>query len=288
MSITTFACDICGGVASNVSIGVLANSNFHIVGIRNTYRSYTSYINNIKHATDRMYSQELYLRYQWNKNWQMYGSFQHQLAFQKRDFGSELISGITDPTLLVNRLLINNQDSTGRTLDFLMVGVGLKFPIGKNVSSSNNLKNLYPGTGSFDVLLLANYTRQLTKKLALQVETSYFIKGKDKWGYSYGNSFQGTLSLVHSQSIQSYRLVSAFGFVSEDFQASKINGIELVTASNRATILSGKINLNLFTKRWVWSIFTQYPLAQQSQEIQIKRNLSGGIGLLYLIKKQKK
>ena len=28
--------------------------------------------------------------------------------------------------------------------------------------------------------------------------------------------------------------------------------------------------------------------ASQNQEIQLKRNLSGGLGLLYLIKKQKK
>jgi hypothetical protein len=82
--------------------------------------------------------------------------------------------------------------------------------------------------------------------------------------------------------------VSAFGIVTEDFQASTINGIELVTASNRATILSEKLNLNLFTNKWVWSVFAQYPIAQQNQEILIKRNLSGGIGLLYLIKKRKK
>jgi hypothetical protein len=288
MSITSFACDICGGVASNVSIGVLANTNFHIVGVRNTYRSYSSYINDIKHATDRLFSQELFLRYQWNKNWQLYGSFQHQLAFQQRDLGSEFVRGLTDPSLLLNRLLINKQDSTGRTIDFLMVGAGLKFPLGKNAPSSNLLKNLYPGTGSFDMLLLANYTHQLTKKMGVQVETSYTLKGKDKWGYSYGNSFQGTVSFVHSQPVQSYRLVSAFGIVTEDFQSSKINGIELVTASNRATILSGKLNLNLFTNKWVWSVFVQYPLAQQNQEILIKRNLSGGIGLLYLIKKRKK
>lgn len=288
LSITSFACDICGGVASNVSIGVLANTNFHIVGIRNTYRSYTSYINDIKHATDRLFSQELFLRYQWNNNWQLYGSVQHQLAFQQRDLGSEFVGGITDPSLLVNRLLINKQDSTGRTIDFLMVGAGLKFPFGKNVPSSNLLKNLYPGTGSLDVLLLANYTHQLTKKMGLQVETSYAIKGKDKWQYAYGNSFQGTVSLVRSRSVHSYRLVSAVGCVVEDFQASKLNGLELSTASNRASILSGKLNLNLFTKNWVWSVFTHYPIAQQNQEIQLKRNLSGGLGLLYLIKKQKK
>jgi hypothetical protein len=44
----------------------------------------------------------------------------------------------------------------------------------------------------------------------------------------------------------------------------------------------------LFTNKWVWSVFAQYPIAQQNQEILIKRNLSGGIGLLYLIKKRKK
>lgn len=288
MSITSFACDICGGVASNVSIGVLANTNFHIVGVRNTYRSYSSYINDIKHATDRLFSQELFLRYQWNKNWQLYGSFQHQLAFQQRDLGSEFVGGITDPSLLLNRLLINKQDSTRRTTDFLMVGVGLKFPLGKNAPSSNLLKNLYPGTGSFDMLLLANYTHQLTKKMGVQVETSYTLKGKDKWQYAYGNSFQGTVSLVRSRSVHSYRLVSAVGCVVEDFQESKLNGLELSTASNRASILSGKLNLNLFTKNWVWSVFAQYPLAQLNQEILLKRNLSGGIGLLYLIKKRKK
>lgn len=288
LSINAFSCDICGGVTSNVSIGVLANTNYHLIGIRNNYRSYSSYINGIKHATDRIVIQELFLRYQWNKRWQVLVNLPYQNAFQQNDFGSTRISGLADPSINVNRTIINRQDTTGRLKDYLLVGMSVKFPLGKNAPTTNNLKNLFPGTGSYDWLFQANYTHQWNKKLSFQTESSYALKGKDQWSYSYGNSLQIGAVLVHSTSVQSKRLITAFGFMGEHFQASSQAGKIVQNATNSASVLAAKLNLNCFTKKWVCSIFLQHPLWQQNQELFIKRNFSGGISLFYLLKKTKR
>ena len=235
-----------------------------------------------------MFSQEVQFRTQIHPRIQIMGAIPYQFSVQKRDFGSDAVWGIGDPNLIGNFILFQNKDSLGMSKNFLSVGVGVKAPLGKNVPNTNVLKNLYPGTGSWDYLFITNYTKQFSKKWGWQSELSYSLKGKDKYGFQYGNSTMLSSQVYTNRNVSSYRLLIAFGAAYENHQSSRANGSIDSQATNAGYILSSKASLNLLTYKWLWSLYVQQPISQNINTGMIRQNLSGGLSLNYLIKKSKK
>lgn len=287
-SVNVFACDVCGGVSSNASIGLFASNKFHTIGYKSSMRSFTSYLYDIRHSRELLFTQELQFRTQVHKRIQLIGSIPFQNALQLRDFGRDVVYGIGDANFLANYILIQKADSLGLTRHFLSLGGGVKFPLGKNVPSSNVLKNLYPGTGSWDFLVLTNYTKSFSKKWGWQSEASYSLKGKDQFRFQYGNSAQLTSQVFTNRSVKSYRLIIAAGCAFENHQSSKNNGIVDTAITNAGYIFSVKASINLLTYKWLWSINIQQPIHQNINNSSIYQNLSAGISLNYLLKKPKK
>ena len=287
-SASIFACDICGGVSGNASIGLFASTKFHTIGYRSSMRSFSSYLYGIRHSQEFLFSQEIQFRTQIHRRIQLMGAIPFQYAYQKRDFGSDAVWGIGDPNLMGNFILFQNKDSLGMSKNFLSVGVGVKAPLGKNVPNTNVLKNLYPGTGSWDYLFITNYTKQFSKKWGWQSELSYSLKGKDKYGFQYGNSTMFSSQVFTSRSLSSYRLLIALGAAYEYHQSSRANGTVDSKVTNAGYILSSKASVNLLTYKWLWSLYVQQPISQNINTGMIRQNLSGGLSLNYLIKKSKK
>lgn len=287
LSASIFACDVCGGVSSNASIGLFASTKFHTIGYKSSMRSFTSYLYGIRHSREYLFTQELQFRTQLHPRIQLIGSLPFQNALQLRDLGSDVVFGIGDPNLIGNFVLFQNRDSLGMSKNFLSVGLGVKFPLGKNVPSSNVLKNLYPGTGSWDYLLLANYTKQFSSKWGWQSEASYSLKGTDKYNFRYGNATQISSQGFTNRAVGSYRLIIATGLTFEQHQASRNNGAIDSSITNSGYILSAKASVNLLTYRWLWSFNLQQPIKQNVNSSTIFQNLSAGLSLNYLIKKSK-
>ncbi len=287
-SASILACDICGGVSSNASIGLFASTKFHTIGYKSSMRSFSSYLYGIRHSKEFLFSQEVQFRTQIHPRIQIMGAIPYQFSVQKRDFGSDAVWGIGDPNLIGNFILFQNKDSLGMSKNFLSVGVGVKAPLGKNVPNTNVLKNLYPGTGSWDYLFITNYTKQFSKKWGWQSELSYSLKGKDKYGFQYGNSTMLSSQVYTNRNVSSYRLLIAFGAAYENHQSSRANGSIDSQATNAGYILSSKASLNLLTYKWLWSLYVQQPISQNINTGMIRQNLSGGLSLNYLIKKSKK
>ena len=286
-SVSIFACDICGGVSGNASIGLFASTKFHTIGYRSSMRSFSSYLYGIRHSQEFLFSQEIQFRTQIHRRIQLMGAIPFQYAYQKRDLGSDAVWGISDPNLMGNFILLQQQDSTGMSTNFLSVGVGVKFPLGKNVPGTNVLKNLYPGTGSWDYLFISNFTKQFSKKWGWQTEASYALKGKDKYGFQYGNTAQLASQAFRSSKVSSYRLIIAAGFTYEHHQSSRTNGQLIEGITNAGYVLSGRASVNLLTYRWLWSIAIQQPVNQNFNDGIIRQQLSGSLSLNYLLKKSK-
>ena len=286
-SLMNFACDICGGVSSNASIGLFASTKFHTIGYKSSIRSFTSYLYGVRHSQEYLFTQELQFRTQLHPRIQLIGSLPFQNAVQLRDLGRDAVYGIGDANLLGNFVLYQNRDSLGMSKNFLSVGLGLKFPLGKNVPSSNVLKNLYPGTGSWDYLLLANYTKQFSSKWGWQTEASYSLKGTDKYNFRYGNTTQIAAQGFTNRGVGSYRLIIATGLTFENHQTSRANGAIDSSITNAGYILSAKASVNLLTYRWLWSFNVQHPIKQNINSSTIFQNLSAGLTLNYLIKNSK-
>lgn len=287
-SASIFACDICGGVNSNASIGLFASTKFHTIGIKSSCRSFSSYMYGIRHSQEFLFAQEVQFRTQIHPRIQVMGAIPYQFSVQKRDFGSDAVWGIGDPNLIGNFILFQNKDSLGMSKNFLSVGVGVKAPLGKNVPNTNVLKNLYPGTGSWDYLFITNYTKQFSKKWGWQSELSYSLKGKDKYGFQYGNSTMISSQVYTNRSLSSYRLLIALGAAYENHKSSRVNGSIDSQATNAGYILTSKASVNLLTYKWLWSLYVQQPICQNINTGMIHQNLSGGLSLNYLIKKSKK
>ena len=135
LSTRSIACDICGGVNSNASIGLFASSKFHTLGIRSSYRSFSTYMNGIRHCREYLFGQEIQFRTQLHERIQLLGSVPFQSAFQKRDFGSDFISGMGDPNIISNFILVQDRDSNGVNKIFLSLGFGVKAPLGKTTEN---------------------------------------------------------------------------------------------------------------------------------------------------------
>lgn len=282
------ACDICGGVGSNVSIGILAATKFHTIGFKSTYRHFSSYLFGIQHSNESIFLQELRFRAQLNKRFQLLGSIPYQFSFQSHDTGSESINGFGDPNLLLNGILLHKKDTNGLDQHFLTLGFGLKFPLGKNVTSSSNLKNLYPGTGSLDYLVISTYTHQFTSKFGWQTELSYSLKGTDKYAFKYGNSTQLNTQLYYSKKLKEYRLIFALGAVFDHFESTSIEGKIDPVIDWKGQVLALKSSLNLFTYNWLWTVSVQQPVQQSSRNGSVLQHTSASVSLNYLIKNNKK
>ena len=288
LSTRSIACDICGGVSSNASIGLFASTKFHTLGFRSSYRSFSTYMNGVRHSREYLFGQEVQFRTQIHSRIQLMGSIPYQNAIQKRDFGSDFITGLGDPTIISNFVLLQNRDSNGVSKNFLSLGIGLKAPLGKSAENSNGLKNLYPGTGSWDYLLLSNYTHQFAKFWGWQTEMSYSFKGKDQFGFQYGNSFQSSSQVFRNFKISSYRLIVAAGMNFERHESSRVNGSETTGKTNDGIVLSSRASINLLTYRWLWSVNIQNPLYQNLNDGTIRQRFSGSISINYLLKTSKK
>jgi hypothetical protein len=280
------ACDLCGGVGSNASIGIFASNRFHLVGWRQTYRMFDSYLYGIKHSSEAIWQSDLNFRTQLGKRIQVYGAIPFQVARQKTDFTTVFVSGFSDPNVLFTYALIDKKDSMNVTHDFLNIGLGAKFPFGKFLSYQNALKNLAPGTGTIDGLILGNYTHRFQEGWSFQGEASHALKGIDREGYQFGNSSQLSSSMIYNRKIQGYRLISSLGLQFDDFQASRLNGVQLVAQSNRGYILAMKASINLLTNRFLFSAQVQAPIKQELNQGSIQQKIVFGLSLNYLIQKK--
>jgi hypothetical protein len=280
------ACDLCGGVASNASIGIFAANQFHLVGWRSQVRSFDSYLFNIKHSSEVYWQNDLTFRTQLGPKVQLYGVIPYQIARQKTDFVKSTFQGIGDPNVLLTYALIDRKDSMRVTQDFLNLGLGIKMPFGKSGNYPFDLKNLYPGSGAWDGLFLANYTRRLDSRFSLQAEASYTLKGTDKTSYGYGNSTQISSVFIYNRKIKSARLITSCGFQQDWFASSRYQGSILTEQANDGFVSSVKASVNLLTYNWLLSIQAQKAIFQDLSQGAIQQKIVFGLNLNYLIKKK--
>jgi hypothetical protein len=281
------ACDICGGVNPNASIGVLASSNFHMIGVRSTYRMYSSYYEGIHHSSEHIFAQDLNFRIQLHKRLQLLGSIPYQSAIQMRDLGKDEKSGLGDPSALLNGIIVHKKDTLGNNRHFLTIGAGIKLPFGKYPGNETMIRNLYPGTGSLDLIFISNYTRQFNQKIGWQSELSYSIKGRNPHGFRFGNSMQLNSQFVYSKPWRGKKLIGTIGLNFDQFGKADSRGEALEMMQN-GFVLSAKTSLNLLAKRWLYSVNVQPVVLQNLNQGNTKQRVVASLSINYLLQRSKK
>ena len=77
---TAWACDICGGVHANSSIGLFAANRFHTLGLSTQFRSYQSFENGHLHSKESFLLNSLQVRFQLGSRLQFYGQVPYQFG----------------------------------------------------------------------------------------------------------------------------------------------------------------------------------------------------------------
>lgn len=116
------------------------------------------------------------------------------------------LSGVGDPFLIQSYQVFSTKRDTAETRFFhrLMVGGGVKFPLGKtNLTNGNITPNLdlQPGSGSWDLLLYGAYTARF-KFLGINANLSLKKNGRDQNAYHYGNTLNAAVNAFADLSLK--------------------------------------------------------------------------------------
>jgi hypothetical protein len=152
----------------------------------------------------------------------------------------------------------------------MTLGSGFKFPFGKNTSSQDPFRNLYPGTGAFELLFLQTVTHRPFRYSGWQTENSIALKGKNKEGFANGHSWQLTSVWFWDLRVKAYRLFPAMGFTAEHFGSNRSIDQVQSTFNGKGQRFSGRIQVNLFTRRFLFSLGGSIPFYQNINDGQNK------------------
>lgn len=284
-----WACDICGGVHANSSIGLFAANRFHTLGLSTQFRSYQSFENGLLHSKEAFLMNSLQMRFQLGPKLQFYGQVPYQIGRQYLEESATQKNGLGDANGFMNYILLQHQDSSGITEQFVSAALGVKAPTGKYVSPSNLQQNLYPGTGSWDYTLLLNGYQRLNKNGGLQIELSQTWKGKNSFAYRYGTTSQVSSVFVLNQKVRSYRLLSAAGLQLDYFAANSWDWEPLAeNKQHKGLLFQSKMSCNLLTYNWLYSLHATLPLWQNINTGAIYFRPQIQFSIQYLIQQKKK
>jgi hypothetical protein len=278
-----WSCDICGGVGSNATIGLFASNRFHTAGLRIQQSQFTTFSDGYIHSTEFLTQGEVNARFQLGKKWQLFLFQPYQIALQKRLLGQTALYGLGDPTVIGNATLIDRKDSNHVTRLFLTMGGGVKFPVGRKTTSKDPLRNLYPGSGSFEFLFIQSATHRPLAHCGWQAENSFALKTKNLEGFANGHSWQLTGVWFWDLKLAGYRLFPALGFSSEHFWANRSNQTDLSNVDGKGLRYSGRAQVSLFTRRFLFNLGGNIPIFQNINSGQTLLNYQISLSGQYII-----
>jgi len=174
--ISAYVCDVCGCSAGSNMGGWSSFWNINSVGVMFSQQRFQSihpilFENETPEVSQDLFqTADVHFRLFPINNLLISGQVPIRRSAQHEIEQSTSTTGIGDPSLTAH-LVLSTSDSSKRFRHRVLMGGGLKFPLGNNslVDGDQNPinANLQPGTGSFDFPLSA----------------SYLIKG-DRWGVS--------------------------------------------------------------------------------------------------------
>ena len=198
-------------------------------------------------------------------------------------------TGIGDPIVVLKYELISpSQNEDIKVKHRLLLGTGLKLPIGENykyfknnLPVDENLLQLQLGSGSIDYIV--NIIYQLRKNnFGLQSDLSYKINSTNKLGYQKGNQLNWQGSFFYQKRFQNSVLIPNIGMIYENSVKDKVSGISLNNTGGGNHF--GVISAELFIKKTAFFFNYQHLVGQNLNGFQMKNNLRFTLGFTYNLK----
>lgn len=194
-------------------------------------------------------------------------------------------SGLGDPFLLARYAVINSRgnDDTDRTVHRLLLGGGLKFPVGRHTVMFNGEEvdhDLQPGSGSWDLLASAEYQGR-RGRWALMLQSIGRYNGENTNGMRSGHGLSSSIDV-------SYRLWSTplqarpFAGAYHEVMALDGHGGEPIVGTGCSTLFA-QAGGRLWWRTWMLSITAQFPVASDEGDLMLNNVFRGLAGMSWLL-----
>jgi hypothetical protein len=203
---SSYACTVCGSSASNQNLGILPLHHKHFVGVQYQHRTFTSIDGDHESRAAPEFSRESYHtlqvwgRYNIGQRVQVFAFVPYVTNFSEHEGKVRTAAGLGDISALATVQLIKKKDCCPGLKHSLQTGAGIKLPTGAydrtSVSTEEGLPNMQPGTRSYDMLFVANYTVR-HEELGANIEASYVLTTPNPYSYKYGDRVSTSASAFY-------------------------------------------------------------------------------------------
>ncbi|MEO9872286.1 transporter family protein [Ekhidna sp.] len=265
----SFACDICGCNMSGLYFGFLPMYNTHFVGLRYSQASFSAFIDNDDFYFEDEFSEDRYQRVELIGRLSLSKKFQFRYIvpymMNRMDGSHQSVnsSGVGDPIAMIYYAPINTgNDFTREVMHSLMLGGGLKFPVGQFEKQDNGQlvnRNFQLGSGSLDYLLAINYTARY-KTIGINSEASYKFNTENEDNYRFGDQFNISANFFYYMEMPKLSILPFAGIYYERAELHKSNNI--IEANTGGSALLGTVGLQLFRNKLTMNMQYQVPISQ--------------------------
>jgi len=265
--IPIFACDVCGCAVGANSFGILPQFRKHFVGVRFQYRAFDSEHpalpgeSGFQSSKERFYTAEVWGRWALRPDLQLFGFVPFQENYRQEAGEVQRAFGMGDISLVMNWMVFEWGDTQGSSWSHaLQVGGGVKLPTGDTqvtLQGQRLLRNMQPGTGSWDVPIHATYVMR-SRSLGLFTEANYRLQTRDKEGYQFGNRFSGSLRTIYWRETRGFVFLPGIGILWEHSGADYVHRLRQDLTGGQS--LWFHAGAEIFLSRAAISFQYQHPL----------------------------
>ena len=267
ISVTTFACDICGFGVANYNPFLFPHLSRSFVGLNYQYRLYKTYDDDGAISKERYNTFLITGQYGVTKKLQLVALLPYQLNKLYNEKQTKNVSGLGDITLLANYTIWAK--SMGKIRQTVMAGVGVKLPTGQyNAAATEALddQNFQRGTGSVDYLLNGSY-RIGYRKWILSTAVSYKYNTTNKDNYRYGDMLTTGATLIYRKDWDGFS-VAPYVQVMNEYQMQDADNHVLQDHSGGHMLYTGG-GVDMNTRKVAFGVNYQWSPAQNLAEGQI-------------------
>lgn len=193
------------------------------------------------------------------------------------------VNGLGDISVLGIYQLHNTQTDTSNNFrQRVSVGGGVKLPTGNYKAMKNDeliAEDLQAGSGSVDVILLANYMARY-KKVGISLLTSYKLNGQNKLKYSFANGINVTGNLFYQLPVlKKNAIIPDVGVYYEQAERDSKDGNIVKNTGGRVLFMT--YGIKLVRMPFVLEMRYQKKIKETLNDSQMPNNDRYIIGLTY-------
>jgi len=254
---------------SGLYFGFIPLYNDHFIGLKYSQSTFKAFIENDEFYFEDERSTDTYHRFDVMGRFVLSDRIQirYVLPYLINNMNGSheriLTSGVGDPIVMLYYTPFNNDDDfSGKIMQTLQVGAGLKVPVGKSELSENGElvnRNFQLGTGSLDYLIGLNYSARY-KAIGLNVESSYKFNGTNGNSYRFGNQTTISSNIFYYKETPRVLFLPFTGVYFESSAVHRNQGI--IESNTGGESVLATFGIQAFIKKWSVNLQYQTPIHQ--------------------------